>query len=178
PEQERIFETAVKNVTAPFRYTDPDTNLLVERRGELPDFAIRALRARGKVAQDGVILSLADDPVRLARQPSPEAAQQHNALMQAMPTIPADALPEAKALENDTIYEIIASGDVMGPGARSARFSHQLPLIGGLVPGQEGTDAGREVAGISERIVKGVQQNWRVAEGEAAPILENIKCIE
>src|SRR5690606_40469512 len=46
PEQERIFETAVKNVTAPFRYTDPDTNVLVERRGGLPDCASRPRRAR------------------------------------------------------------------------------------------------------------------------------------
>lgn len=178
PEQERIFETAVKNVTAPYRYTDPDTGLLVERRGELPDYAIRALQMRGKVAQDGVILSLAGDPVHLARQPSPEAEQQHNALAASLRTIPTDAMPEAKALENDTIYEIIASGDVMGPGARSARFLHQIPLVGELVPGQEETEAGREVAGISERIVKGLQQNPRFAEGEAARILKNIRGIE
>src|SRR5690606_9649456 len=147
-QQERIFLTSVTNYRQPERYVDPDTGLLVERRAELPDFVMQALRSRGySVADEGILPPVGGDPVRLARQPSPEAAQQHNALMQAMPTIPADALPEAKALENDTIYEIIASGDVMGPGARSARFLHQLPLIGGLVPGQEETEAGREVAG-------------------------------
>ena len=178
-QQERVFLTAVTNYRQPERYTDPDTGLLVERRAELPDFVMQALRSRGySVVDEGILPPVGGDPVRLARQPSPEAAQQHNALMQAMPTIPADALPEAKALENATIYEIIASGDVMGPGARSARFLHQLPLIGGLVPGQEETEAGREVAGISERIVKGLQQNPRFAEGEAARILKNIKGIE
>src|SRR5690606_1536450 len=178
-QQERIFLTSVTNYRQPERYVDPDTGLLVERRDELPDFVMQALRSRGySVVDEGILPPVGGDPVRLARQPSPEAAQQHNALMQAMPTIPADALPEAKALENATIYEIIASGDVMGPGARSARFLHQLPLIGGLVPGQEETEAGREVAGISKRIVKGLQQNPRFAEGEAARILKNIKGIE
>ena len=175
PEQERVFLTAVTNVRQPERFVDPDTGLMVERRDELPDFARRAMQARGYTITDqGVMGPVGGDPVHMARQPSPEAVQQHGALAQSMPTIGPDALPEAKALENQTIYEILGSGDVMGPQAATARFLHRIPGTP-LGEYQQETEAAREVAGIRERIVKGLQQNPRYAEGEAQRLTQNVK---
>jgi hypothetical protein len=180
PEEERTFSAAVTQLQTPYTRVNPETGQPEQVTSPLPPDIIEAFRQRNMPlpAATGQPVTGAGAPTAAAPAPAGNTVAPTAAPAAASAAGGASPAPAGASFSpppgGKTIWDLNKANLIAGPASALGELAYRTPAIGGMLPGEENTQARTYVELESRRLVQALQTNKNFAVKEMQSIEKDL----